>query len=94
MILKNSNEFDVEIIDENNKVVFTLGEEECAKISVDVKRMIDWRIRYPNNSYIYLFDMFNDALSDVDINLKGTVDYSYDGSNYNIMGTAMPRTIQ
>lgn len=61
MILKNSNEFDVEIIDENNKVIFTLGEEECAKISVDVKRMIDWRIRYPNNSYIYLFDMFNDG---------------------------------
>lgn len=93
MILKNSNEYEVNIINEKGEVMFTLYEGDYADIPVDVRKMIDWKIKYPDDKIIHLFDLFEDALSQVTIDLKGRPEYSYDDYNYITMNT-MPHTIQ
>lgn len=82
MILRNTNEFDIEVIGEKGKVIFTLGEGDYADIPVDTREMIKWKIRYPDNRIIHFFDIFDDSLSQVDINLKGIPEYSFDEFNY------------
>lgn len=93
MILRNTNEFDIEVVDKKGKVVFTLGEGDYAEIPVNIREMINWKIRYPDKRIIHFFDLFDDALSQVDINLKGIPEYSFDEFNYTPLNI-MPHIIQ
>lgn len=93
MLLRNSNEYDVDIVDKDDKVVFSLPEGTFTDVPIDVRKMVDWKIKCPNDQIIFLFDIFNDALEGAEVNLKDRPEYSYDGEEYITMNT-MPHTIQ
>ena len=42
MTIQNDDDCEVKIIDENDKVIFTLYKNSCIDVLVDVRKMIDW----------------------------------------------------
>lgn len=93
MTIQNDDDCEVKIIDENDKVIFTLYRNSCIDVLVDVRKMIDWKVKYPDGKIVYLFDIFNDALTHVDVNLNRRLECSYD-EDYRFIMNTMPHNIQ
>ena len=93
MMIQNNTDYELKIIDEKGKEVYTLYNDNDIEMNVDIRRMLDWKIKYPDGKIMHLFDIFNEALSHVDINLKGIPECSYDDGCIFMMNS-MPHHIQ
>ena len=92
-MIQNNTDYELKIIDEKGKEVYTLYNDNDIEMNVDIRRMLDWKIKYPDGKIMHLFDIFNEALTNVDVNLKGIPECSYDDGCIFAMNT-MPHHIQ
>lgn len=83
------------ISDRDGKTVLTVSPEMFVDIKANIMEMALWRVHFMDGRIVNFFDVFNEALCDLDIQFerKGA-SYSYDGENYTKMFDASPKYIQ